>query len=49
VRVEQGGHAVVASLVIDETVANGAVRVPFATEVSAALGNANDAIKVSAV
>jgi NADH-quinone oxidoreductase subunit G len=49
VRVEQGGHAVVASLAIDETVANGAVRIPFATEVSAALGNANNAIAVSAV
>jgi NADH-quinone oxidoreductase subunit G len=49
VRVEQGGHALVASLAIDESVANGAVRVPFATEVSAALGHANDAIKVSAV
>jgi NADH-quinone oxidoreductase subunit G len=49
VRLEQGGHAVVASLAIDEKVASGAVRVPFATEVSAALGNANDAIKVSAV
>ncbi len=49
VRVEQGGHVVVASLAIDETAATGTVRVPFATEVSAALGIANDAIKVSAV
>jgi NADH-quinone oxidoreductase subunit G len=49
VRVEQGGHAVVVSLAIDETVATGAARVPFATEVSALLGSANDAIKVSAV
>ncbi len=49
VRVEQGGQAVVASLAIDETVATGAVRIPFATEVSAALGAANGAIKVSAI
>jgi NADH-quinone oxidoreductase subunit G len=49
VRVEQGGHAVVVSLAVDQTVASGAVRVPFATEVSAALGIASGAVKVSAV
>jgi NADH-quinone oxidoreductase subunit G len=49
VRVEQGGHAIVASLAIDEAAATGTVRVPFATEVSAALGSAVDPITVSAV
>jgi NADH-quinone oxidoreductase subunit G len=49
VRVEQGGSAVVATLSVDESVATGAVRIPFATEVSAALGPASAAIKVSAV
>lgn len=49
VRVEQGGAAVVATLAVDPTVATGTVRVPFATEVSAALGVATGDIKVSAV
>ncbi len=49
VRVEQGGSAVVASLAVDSTVATNVVRVPFATEVSSALGAATAAIKVSAV
>ena len=48
VRVEQGAGSALSTLVIDESVANGAVRVPLATEVSALLGAANGPITVSA-
>lgn len=49
VRLSQGGYSAIATLMVDGTVADGAVRVPLATEVSAALGNATAPISLEAV
>ena len=48
VTVTQGGGKALASVSVDASVANGAVRVPLATEVSALLGAATDPITVVA-
>ena len=48
VTVTQGGGSALARLSVDASVANGAVRVPLATEVSAFLGAATDPITVVA-
>ena len=48
VTVTQGGSSALARLSVDASVANGAVRVPLATEVSALLGAATDPITVVA-
>jgi hypothetical protein len=49
VRITQGGFSVNASLVIDDSVSDGAVCIPFGTEVSAALGDARGPVTLEAV
>jgi NADH-quinone oxidoreductase subunit G len=48
VKVTQGAGTANSTLTVDGTVPNGAIRVPFATEVSALLGDATQAITVTA-
>jgi NADH-quinone oxidoreductase subunit G len=48
VRVTQSGSSIVAALTIDDTVLDGTVRIPLATGISAALGDASAAITMEA-
>ncbi len=49
VRISQGRSTAVATLAVDESVAVGGVRLPLATELSAALGDASEPITMEAV
>lgn len=48
VRISQGGSTAVAALAVDESIAVGGVRIPLATELSAALGDASEPITMEA-